>query len=125
VLPHYIAEGVEELDQDKLTIADLKYHAILDAVQHLGEAPAIREMSLEFQGNLYRKVAVEIVFDPLHYLALLEQKTRALDQAAPLAGLAVAGVLRSVAASARSQAQETRQPRVRAGASPAGDLRPR
>ncbi len=27
-----------------------------------------------------------IVFDPLHYLALLEQKTRALDQAAPLAG---------------------------------------
>jgi transposase len=28
----------------------------------------------------------ELVFDPLHYLALLEQKTRALDQAAPLAG---------------------------------------
>jgi transposase len=27
-----------------------------------------------------------VVFDPLHYLALLEQKTRALDQAAPLAG---------------------------------------
>jgi hypothetical protein len=26
------------------------------------------------------------VFDPLRYLALLEQKTRALDQAAPLAG---------------------------------------
>ena len=26
------------------------------------------------------------VYDPLHYLALLEQKTRALDQAAPLAG---------------------------------------
>jgi hypothetical protein len=25
-------------------------------------------------------------FDPLHYLALLEEKTRALDQAAPLAG---------------------------------------
>jgi hypothetical protein len=25
-----------------------------------------------------------VVFDPLHYLALLEQKTRALDQAAPL-----------------------------------------
>jgi integrase len=31
----------------------------------------------------------------------------------------------STAASARSQAQETRQPRVRAGASPAGDPRPR
>jgi len=28
----------------------------------------------------------EVVFDPLHYLALLEQKTRALDQAAPLTG---------------------------------------
>ncbi len=28
----------------------------------------------------------DMVFDPLHYLALLEQKTRALDQAAPLAG---------------------------------------
>jgi hypothetical protein len=28
----------------------------------------------------------ELVFDPLHYLALLEQKTRALDQAAPLVG---------------------------------------
>ena len=28
----------------------------------------------------------EMIFDPLHYLALLEQKTRALDQAAPLEG---------------------------------------
>ena len=27
----------------------------------------------------------EMIFDPLHYLALLEQKTHALDQAAPLA----------------------------------------
>lgn len=27
-----------------------------------------------------------VIFDPLHYLALLEQETRALDQAAPLAG---------------------------------------
>ncbi len=27
-----------------------------------------------------------MIFDPLHYLALLEQKTNALDQAAPLAG---------------------------------------
>ena len=30
-----------------------------------------------------------VVFDPLHYLALLEQKTRALDQAAPLASWAL------------------------------------
>jgi hypothetical protein len=28
----------------------------------------------------------DFVFDPLHYLALLEQKPGALDQAAPLAG---------------------------------------
>ena len=28
----------------------------------------------------------DFVFDPLHYLPLLEQKTRALDQAAPLVG---------------------------------------
>ena len=28
----------------------------------------------------------DMIFDPLHYLALLEQKTNALDQAAPLAG---------------------------------------
>jgi len=27
-----------------------------------------------------------MIFDPLHYLALLEQKPNALDQAAPLAG---------------------------------------
>jgi hypothetical protein len=28
----------------------------------------------------------DMIFNPLHYLALLEQKTNALDQAAPLAG---------------------------------------
>ena len=28
----------------------------------------------------------EFIFNPLHYLALIEKKTRALDQAAPLAG---------------------------------------
>ena len=32
----------------------------------------------------YERAAV--IFDPLHYLALIEQKTRALDQAAPLMG---------------------------------------
>ena len=33
----------------------------------------------------------EMVFDPLHYLALLERKTGALDQAAPLAGWELPG----------------------------------
>jgi hypothetical protein len=28
----------------------------------------------------------EMIFNPLHYLALLEEKTKALDQAAPLQG---------------------------------------
>ncbi|HEY6306274.1 MAG TPA: IS21 family transposase, partial [Candidatus Angelobacter sp.] len=31
----------------------------------------------------------DMIFDPRHYLALLEEKTRALDQAAPLAGWAL------------------------------------
>ena len=33
----------------------------------------------------------DFVFDPIHYLPLLERKTGALDQAAPLAGVGVAG----------------------------------
>jgi hypothetical protein len=33
----------------------------------------------------------DFVFDPLHYLALLERKIGALDQAAPLAGWALPG----------------------------------
>jgi len=33
----------------------------------------------------------DFVFDPLHYLALIEQKINALDQAAPLGRLALAG----------------------------------
>ena len=40
----------------------------------------------------------EMIFDPLHYLALLEQKTNALDQAAPLDGWQVAGGVRGTAA---------------------------
>ena len=41
------------------------------------------EVIARHERNYEREV---VVFDPLHYLALLEQKTRALDQAAPLAG---------------------------------------
>ncbi|MCP5091450.1 MAG: IS21 family transposase [Gammaproteobacteria bacterium] len=33
----------------------------------------------------------DFIFDPLHYLALLEQKTNAMDQAAPLAGWELPG----------------------------------
>ena len=56
------------------------------------------------------------IYDPVHYLALLEQKSRALDQAAPTHRLAVAGLLLPVATSARSASQQTRQPRVHPGA---------
>jgi hypothetical protein len=41
------------------------------------------EMIARLQRSYEREA---VVFDPLHYLALLEQKTRALDQAAPLTG---------------------------------------
>ena len=33
----------------------------------------------------------DMIFEPRHYLALLEEKTRALDQAAPLAGWELPG----------------------------------
>jgi hypothetical protein len=36
--------------------------------------------------NALRYAREEMIFNPLHYLALLEQKTNALDQAAPLEG---------------------------------------
>ena len=41
----------------------------------------------------------DFVFNPLHYLALLEQKTGALDQAAPLAGWESSRGVRQAAAS--------------------------
>jgi hypothetical protein len=38
----------------------------------------------------------DMIFNPLHYLALLEQKTNALDQAAPLVGLAIPSLNKSL-----------------------------
>src|SRR5664279_2719592 len=37
-------------------------------------------------GGVRAPSATRLIFDPLHYLALIEQKINALDQAAPLAG---------------------------------------
>src|SRR6266498_1897306 len=65
-----------------------------------------------------------VVFDPLHYLALIEQKTRARP-GRTACRLAVARVLRYAAPSAGSSSEETRQPGVRAGAAVDGDLRHR
>ena len=62
--------------------------------------------------------AKPVVYDPLHYLALLEQKTRALDQAAPLQGWQLPAVLFATAQVAGSKA-EARQARVYTGAAPA------
>ena len=67
----------------------------------------------------------DFVFDPLHYLALIEQKINALDQAAPLAGLAAARGVRHLAPPARGAHGQTRQARVRAGAAPDGGVQDR
>ncbi len=55
VLSHYITEGVEELDQEKLSpLLIFRYNAISDAVLDLGAPPAIRAMFSGFQQYLYR-----------------------------------------------------------------------
>ncbi len=54
VLDHYIQQGVEELDEEKLPhLIELKYHAVSDAVAELGQVAAIREMFIDFQEHLY------------------------------------------------------------------------
>ena len=64
----------------------------------------------------------DFVFDPIHYLPLLERKTGALDQAAPLAGWELPdefGVLRRLLESRMGRA---RQAGVRTGAAADGEL---
>lgn len=57
VLAHYIAQGVTELDQEKLpNLLDLKYHSINDAMAELGSVTEIREVFVGFQGYLYQQV---------------------------------------------------------------------
>jgi len=55
VLSHYVAQGVDELDQEKLTpLLRLKYHdSISDAIADLGEADQIRQDFANFQKYLY------------------------------------------------------------------------
>jgi type I restriction enzyme R subunit len=54
VLNHYVNQGVGELDDGKLPhLIDLKYHAIADAVEALGDVKGIREMFIGFQEHLY------------------------------------------------------------------------
>lgn len=57
VLSKYEEKGVEELDEEKLPILlNLKYHAIANAVNVLGEVDAIRSIFFNFQKDLYQVV---------------------------------------------------------------------
>ena len=54
VLDHYVAQGVGELDQEKLPfLLELKYHSIGDAVAELGSVAEIRDVFIGFQEHLY------------------------------------------------------------------------
>ena len=64
----------------------------------------------------------DIVFEPLHYLALLEQKPRALDQAAPLAGWQLPECFAQLRRLLEARLKQGRQARVYAGLAFAGDL---
>ncbi len=55
VLDQYIKSGSDELDTQKLPqLLELKYHGVADAKQVLGEIPAIRELFIAMQEDLYR-----------------------------------------------------------------------
>ncbi len=57
VLDQYIKEGVGELDQDKLPdLLELKYHAVREATDSLGDVSSIRKVFIGFQQYLYQDV---------------------------------------------------------------------
>lgn len=56
VLSKYEEKGVEELDEEKLPVLlNLKYHAIANAEQSLGDVDIIRSIYFDFQKLLYAK----------------------------------------------------------------------
>jgi type I restriction enzyme R subunit len=56
VLSKYEEKGVEELDEEKLPILlNMKYHAISDAINELGDVDGIRSVFFNFQKALYSK----------------------------------------------------------------------
>jgi type I restriction enzyme R subunit len=59
VLQHYVSQGVEELDQEKLTpLLRLKYHdSLADAVADLGQPAEIGKAFTSFQKSLYEPAA--------------------------------------------------------------------
>lgn len=57
VLSKYEEKGVEELDEEKLPqLLNLKYHAISNAIDILGDVDSIRSKFFTFQKDLYAKV---------------------------------------------------------------------
>ena len=65
----------------------------------------------------------DMVFEPVHYLRLIERKIMAFDQAAPLQGWGGSSrSLRHASAALRSPAGQGWQTRVRAGSAPVGAL---
>jgi type I restriction enzyme, R subunit len=58
VLGHYVDEGVQELDREKLApLLLLRYNSIADAIDDLGAAEEIGRMFAGFQRHLYETVA--------------------------------------------------------------------
>ena len=54
VLGQYVSEGVQELDEEKLSkLLTLRYHTMADAVEELGGVPVIRDAFVGFQRYLY------------------------------------------------------------------------
>ena len=54
ILGHYIAEGVNELGQEKLPgLLELKYHSVRDAMDELGSVSEIQNVFIGFQEQLY------------------------------------------------------------------------
>ncbi|MCH7535363.1 MAG: DEAD/DEAH box helicase family protein [Bacteroidetes bacterium] len=59
VLEQYVKLGVDELDESKLPeLLELKYEAITDAKNELGDITSIRNTFIGFQEHLYKQVAV-------------------------------------------------------------------
>ena len=57
VLDHYVKQGVDQLDIEKLApLLRLKYGSIEDATANLGAPGDIRKLFIEFQRYLYEKV---------------------------------------------------------------------
>ena len=58
VLAQYVKQGVDELDAEKLPpLLMLRYGALNDAIQDLGEAEQIRQVFVGFQRYLYESNA--------------------------------------------------------------------